>query len=367
MSTNKYQKRKKEAREKLKRQIMKIGNDREAWKEWVEFRARFHDYTYYNRMLIHTHKPTARHVMGYRDWRKNGRQVQFGETKLPIVFPFTEVADDEEEAEEHGVAVGEEYVTGYGDGSVYAWSQTIPIVDRPPEEIEGKVPFVDGKPKELLEADVKMAEEAPLETQPDYSVTAAEAGTETLPEPIPLLNGSEHEEIFRGACQYAESQGYAVEKMEEETSAKGSYSPKTSTVQYREDVPVNQAAKTTIHEIAHGLTYDRLEADEVQDLGTTGLEIIAEGTAHMTCYMMGFDTSEYSFPYLRSHILGPDAIHSDNEEEQERAEEVVTAIKEHLRHIDRFSDEIREGIMETLDEKTGCTQRSKESREMAMS
>jgi hypothetical protein len=345
MSTQKSKK--EEAQEKMERKIMEIGNDPEAWEEWVDFRARFHNYSTYNRMVIHSFKPGAKNVMGYREWRKNGRQVRYGENEIPIMFPYTSVAEDQEEADENGVEVGEKYIKGFGYGSVYAWSQTIPIVDQAPSEIDGLVPFEDGHPEKLSEEE--MADEAPLCNQPDHAVTAEEAGTKTLPEPIPLLDGNEHEDIFRGARKYAEDQGYDVKEMEEKTAAKGSYNPRTKTVEYRGDAPLNQKAKTTIHEIAHGLTYDRLSKEEVKDLDSMGLEIIAEGTAYMTCYMMGFDTSSYSYPYLRSHIIGADGLDSNDEEKQKRAEEVMGTIKEHLRHIDNFSDEIRDGIMEVLE------------------
>jgi hypothetical protein len=99
---------------------------------------------------------------------------------------------------------------------------------------------------------------------------------------------------------------------------KGDYTPGSDRIRYREDVPANQAAKTVCHELAHGLTYDRMGEDKRRELGHSGLEIIAEGAAYMACFMLGFDTSEYSFPYLRSKASGMESGKSDYSEERAR-------------------------------------------------
>ena len=341
--------------DQIAEQILTIGGDEEAWEEWVEFRARFHDYSYYNRLSIHSRYPMAECVKGYRDWRENGRQVEYGATKAPIIFPLTSVAEDEEEAEEHGVNVGEEYTKGFGESSVYPWGVTIPIVDRPPSEIEGKVPFVDGDPSNIPEKE--MAEEAPLSEQPGYATTAKEAGTETLPEPIPLLDGEEHADILEGARRFAIREGYDVKTTKAQGLAKGSYVHGRKTITLRTGLPANQAAKTLVHELAHGLTYSNLDVEEIRGFDRAGHEVIAEGTAHMACKMLGFDTSGYSFPYLRSHLIGPEAITAEEEETREQAEEIKSVLQGHLRHIDHFSQAIRDGV---LDEMGSGEQRSTE-------
>lgn len=342
--------------DQIAEQILTIGGDEEAWEEWVEFRARFHDYSYYNRLSIHSRYPMAECVKGYRDWRENGRQVEYGATKAPIIFPLTSVAEDEEEAEEHGVNVGEEYTKGFGESSVYPWGVTIPIVDRPPNEIEGKVPFVDGDPSNIPEEE--MAEEAPLSEQPGYATTAKEAGTETLPEPIPLLDGEEHADILEGARRFATSEGYDVETSKAQGLAKGSYVHERKTITLRAGLPANQAAKTLVHELAHGLTYSNLDVEEIRGFDRAGHEVIAEGTAHMACKMLGFDTSGYSFPYLRSYLIGPEAITAEEEETREQAEEIKSVLQEHLRHIDHFSQAIRDGVLDEIGPEERSTEKS---------
>lgn len=335
---------KKDVHERIAEQVMQIGSSEEAWKEWVQFRARFHQYSYYNQMSINAVRPLAKHVKGYRDWRENGRQVTYGSDQMSILYPRKKTAETEEEAEENGVEIGEEYLVTFGRSNVYAWADTVPIVDKDPADIPGQVPFVDGHPKNI--PDEKMAREAPLCKQPDHSVTAKEAGTETLPTPIPEMEGDEFEELRAKAEQLAREEGFSIQTLPREGAVKGAYDPATKTIKYRETLSENQAAKTLIHELAHGLTFERLDEENVEDMNASGLEIIAEGTAHMTCAMFGLDTSEYSFPYLRSHVLGPEAIRSDEEDVQEQAEKMREAIGKHLREINRFSDKIWEGIIE---------------------
>ncbi|MCS3666431.1 hypothetical protein GGP77_000636 [Salinibacter ruber] len=160
-------------------QIVNVGRHPDAWKEWLEFRARFHDYSFRNRMLVHAQRPHAQHVAGYKAWHKQGRQVRGGESGNFIWVPIFDTADTEEEAEDEGVEVGEKYLDWFRVGHVYAWRQTVPIVERSPEEIgpeeEGRSIETVGTPR---------------------AQTAVEAGTDTLPEPIPLLSGDEHEDIL---------------------------------------------------------------------------------------------------------------------------------------------------------------------------
>lgn len=307
MSTNKYQKRKKKAREKMNRQIMEIGGDEEAWENWMEFRSRFHQYSLANASLIFAQDSDARLVMGYKQWIEQGRQVEEGENGILIWVPYFKTPDDEEEAEKQDVEMDEEYLAGFGTAFVFAWHQTAPITEEDLHKYDGK------------------------------AVTAEEAGTKTLPEPIPLLEGDGHKDLLRDVRRYAEQEGYEVQTYPE-GAAKGRFEPRTNRIWYREGMSANQAAKTTVHELAHGKTYEQFGEEEIQDLGREGMEIIAEGAAYMTCYILGLDTSEYSFPYLRHHASG------DSEDE------IRESVEDHLRAIDDVATEIRSGVSEVREQ-----------------
>jgi hypothetical protein len=309
---SKYKKRKKKAREKMNRKIMDIGTDEEAWENWVRFRAQFHQYSLSNAALIAAQDPDARFVRGYNQWIEMGRQVEAGESAIYIWVPYMKTADDEEEADEHGVDVGETYLAGFGTGAVFAWHQTKPIT------------------------------EEDLDDYDSNAQTAKAAGTETLPEPIPTLKGDEYQDLLRQMRAAAEADGHEVTTFRASVPEKGSYSPQTGTIRYRENLDANHAAKTVAHEWAHALTYERYDRDEIHDLGRDGLEIIAEGSAYLTCYMLGLDTSEYSFPYLKNHAPA----------DEDDADEIRNAIESHLRAMDEISTDIREQVM-TVRSETG--------------
>jgi antirestriction protein ArdC len=50
--------------------------------------ARFHRYSFYNVMLIHTQREDASHVAGFHSWRKMGRFVRKGEKGILILAPM---------------------------------------------------------------------------------------------------------------------------------------------------------------------------------------------------------------------------------------------------------------------------------------
>lgn len=333
MSKSKYEERREKARERMRTEILNIGRNEEAWREWMEFRARFHDYSFRNRILIKSQcdGTDAQIVKGYRDWLKNGRQVAGGENGQMIWCPIPDTADDEEEAEEEGVEVGEEYVSKYDIGYVFAWHQTIPIVDRAPEEIGANT-----EAKSIQTVDHPRAK------------TAAEAGTETLPEPIPTLDGSSHADLLRGVRRFAERRGNDVRTLPEGYRKKGDYEigmDGTGRIRLQESLPPNQAANVLTHEVAHALTFARYDEEELKDLGKSGMEIVAEGASYMACYMFGLDTAESSFPYLRSWSEGG-SLNPDKDEDEEQIRE---AIEKHLKAIGIIADSIREGVLEEMD------------------
>src|SRR6056297_1513491 len=60
----------------------------EDWKNYLDFSARFHDYSLNNAVLIYTQKPNARFVRGYRSLQELGRQVRKGEKAIKIFAPL---------------------------------------------------------------------------------------------------------------------------------------------------------------------------------------------------------------------------------------------------------------------------------------
>src|SRR5262249_15236013 len=68
----------------------------DQWTAWLESRARFHDYSFGNIMLIAFQRPDATQVAGYKAWQSMGRQVRKGEHGIAILAPIVRRVKDEE-------------------------------------------------------------------------------------------------------------------------------------------------------------------------------------------------------------------------------------------------------------------------------
>lgn len=61
----------------------------EAFRAYLDFQAKFHQYSWHNAMLILSQCPHAQQIAGYRAWQKLGRQVRKGEKSIGIFAPLT--------------------------------------------------------------------------------------------------------------------------------------------------------------------------------------------------------------------------------------------------------------------------------------
>lgn len=60
---------------------------------YLEFMARFHNYSFYNTLLIMLSKPDATQVAGFQTWKKLGRWVKPGQRGIPIFAPLVHRED----------------------------------------------------------------------------------------------------------------------------------------------------------------------------------------------------------------------------------------------------------------------------------
>jgi len=143
--------------EKLDKKIEEVKSSDE-FKEMLKFFSKFHDYSYYNTILIQLQKPDASYVAGYRQWQnKFNRQVKKGEEGIAILAPFTysKTVTEIEEVEVDGELVEEEVekeVTRTHFKPVYVFdiSQTEPIDDSEDNEIPTLDISLDNKGSKLL-------------------------------------------------------------------------------------------------------------------------------------------------------------------------------------------------------------------------
>ena len=79
-----------EINQKVNSAIEKIFGymDSDAYKAYLKYMSKFHNYSLNNTLLIALQRPDASLVAGYQAWKKDhGRQVRKGEKGIKIIAP----------------------------------------------------------------------------------------------------------------------------------------------------------------------------------------------------------------------------------------------------------------------------------------
>lgn len=117
-------------------------------KNYLNFLASFHQYSFYNRILIYIQNPKASRVASYKNWREKHRQVKKGSKGMKVLFPrfakgdnpkYEDVPEDEKAQP-----------VGFGVGTVFDIADTEAIDERGnvPDEPEW---WGDNSPSETAE------------------------------------------------------------------------------------------------------------------------------------------------------------------------------------------------------------------------
>lgn len=114
-----------------------------------------------------------------------------------------------------------------------------------------------------------------------------------------------------------------------EDDAFGYYQIVEKRIGIRTNLSSLHTCKTIVHELAHSI----LHADMNNKISKSDKEIQAESVAYVTLNYFGFDTSDYSFPYVASHSNGKD----------------VSELKESLQTIERCSRNLIDWLCEKTD------------------
>lgn len=230
--------------------------------DFLKTMTNFHEYSLYNTILIMMQCPQASLVAGYKKWQTMGRQVKRGEKAITILCPCPHKVkkkvldkDGNPVLDENGKETEKEFSIPYfRPGSVFDISQT------------------DGEPIETLNPKVL------TDTVNGYDVLIQKLISIS---PVPVT----FEEI--------------------EGSAKGYFSPSSKEIVVKKDMPNLQTLKTLVHESAHARLHN-LEAMEEHAKDRETKEVEAESVAYCVLTAFGFDTSEYSFPYIAGWSSGRD-------------------------------------------------------------
>ena len=230
------------------------------YKEFLKTKAKFHNYSFNNTMLIAMQRPDATLVTSYKNWQSMGRQVMKGEKGITIIAPAPYKKMKEKE-----------------------------VLDENQRPIMG----TDGKPKtEKVEV-----------TVPHFKAVTVFDIAQTSGEPIQTLAP----ELLTAAVQDFDSFMQAIQKIspvpirfdEIDGNANGYYHNADKEIVIKKGLSESQTLKTAIHETAHAKLHDK---EIMESLGVKKdrltKEVEAESVAYCVCSSFGLDTSDYSFPYI---------------------------------------------------------------------
>ncbi|MGG3471503.1 ArdC-like ssDNA-binding domain-containing protein [Neobacillus pocheonensis] len=240
----------------------------DKWKEILLFQSRFHNYSFNNMMLIYFQCPTATFVAGYTDWQKLGRQVQYKQEGIKILAPSYKIEKDEQTGEK------KKKLVGFHQTSVFDVSQT------------------KGAPLPSLTHELTME-------------------TATL---------RDFYETLKAVCPFP------VEEKTITNGSKGYFDHLTQSIAVKKGMAALHKCKTLVHEMAHG--YLHTNSDKSKEMK----EVEAEGTAFVVLSYFGFDTSNYSFPYVAgwNGSAFADHIQKAGDTIQKTAEKLIAEIEKEM-------------------------------------
>ncbi len=241
------------ARAVLARGLSGVKDDPAAMAAFLAFRARFHDYSLNNAVLIWMQRPTARYCMGFRAWQAHGRRVRKGERGLTVFAPIVARRKDE-------ASNDEDRVVGYRTATTFDYEQTEATRD-------DALVYVPPVPR--------LAAEAPSGLVARLEAVAAGIGF---------------------AVQYRAETGYAD----------GFCSPRDRVIAVSSSLSGADRASVLTHELAHALAHAPASGGGAAETTRAQRELQAEAASFVALSALGLDTGRSSLPYLRSWAGGDD-------------------------------------------------------------
>lgn len=290
--------------------------------QYLKTMSAFHSYSFRNNVLIMMQKPEATRVAGFETWKKIGRYVKKGEKGIRIIaFAPRNITVKTEVKDKNGKPVLDEkgnpkfadvqkQVPAYKAVSVFDISQT------------------QGEPLPELTTELK-------DNVKNYTAYY-NALLKTTKFNVSFASESELGVGTKGLCNYAEN-----------------------TILIKTNMSESQTIKTLAHEIAHAHLHSKNKAQ----LSREQKETEAESVAFVLCEHLGFDTSEYSFPYVAAWSSDKELKVLENSLEtiQKEANSLITEFDEALKEITREKSKQKENNIK----KTPMKEQIKQAREKA--
>mgnify|MGYP003005644986 FL=1 len=248
----------------------------EKYRDLLRVMSLFHNYSANNCLLIALQCPHASYVAGYTSWRNNfHRQVKKGEKAIRIISPIKYKKKNEEDEEEERI--------GFKSASVFDISSTYQIPDMEPVQIG--VSDLQGH----------------IENYKDF----LHAFQSVSPVPVDFR-------LFDG-------------------DARGYYSDTEKIIVVQDGMTERQSVKTLIHEIAHAMLHTKEQLQECKK-DRKQKELEAESVAYIVCEHYGFDSEDYSFPYIVGWVgTGfQDILKESMTVIQKTADQIITGVNKYF-------------------------------------
>ncbi len=279
----------------------------DAYKNYLNTMAKFHNYSINNTLLINQQMPEATLVAGFNSWNNNfDRHVKKGEKGIKIIAPAPYTIKKEQQ-----------------------------VVD--PKTGEALTNF-DGTPK-TAEVEIKV---------PAFKISYVYDISQTYGKELPTLGVNELKEGVNHAKDFIDSleklSPVPIEYGETKGESKGFYSPMENSITIKEGMSESQTIKTMVHEISHAKLHnpDMMKENEGKSKGT--IEMEAESIAYIVCQHFGIDTSDYSFGYIAGWSEGKETaeLKESMNTIRETSSEMINRIEGNLRNIERERQETKE-------------------------
>lgn len=254
---------------KLDAAIVRMLNDDESFKTFLQYKGAMHNYSWLNLMLI-----TADYhergldgpmlCMGFKAWQKQGRQVRKGSKAITLFKPVLQYWRSYE-----GVT------PGTSGAKFDAKTKTFYLLRSRAVGFE-----LINKTFHVQDTD-----------GPDFDA----------PVPIKLEDNSElASETYDKLADAARALGITSITQEPSNHGEnGYYTPSEKSIHITTGLSFAQQAKTLAHEIAHHVCHDLgLDHHEVYRATRGSAEAVVEGAAFIVLSSFGIDTAQYSVPYI---------------------------------------------------------------------
>ena len=234
----------------------------EQYMNFLKTMSIFLGYSLNNTILIMLQRPDASLVAGYKKWQSIGRQVKKGEKSITILCPCS-TKRMEKLLDENGK----------------------PVLDENGKEKKVEVPIPYFRPGNVF--DVSQTVGKPVETL----------------SPKDLMNSVDGYENFLQSLISISPVKVVFDNIE--SGAKGIYYPNEEKIVVQTGMSNLQTLKTLVHESAHARLHNNQAMEKTKKNRETE-EVEAESVAYCVLSAFGFDTSDYSFPYIAGWSSGKD-------------------------------------------------------------